>query len=591
MDPLFTIVDVLNTLQAQPANSKALNEWIGSEWQSLSTEEILKQVEEFALGLVSIGIKPGECVGILAQSSPSWTIADLAIMSIGAITVPLFANISDGHFTFEVFQTSIKHILVSPKEAGEHFWEHSSHFDTIIFLDQIPYMPPNALKYTSVLERGTALNIREPNLYAKLKQAITPDALATIVYTSGSTGLPKGAEITHQALVSLMHEGCFNWNSKQDSYLNVLPLAHIFGRVINLFLLTWGVSIYYCTDIKQMGAFCSEIHPTVLVLVPRILEKLYAKMLFKVDQENFVKRAIGHWAFDIASADEESLIKTMVHPIFDKTVYSSIRDALGGNLRVVLCGGANLDPHLCRFFIDIGIPLYQGWGLTEASTVSVNTPTANKIGTVGRALEGIQVKLSSENELLVKGKLMMRGYYKNPEATSESIDADGWLHTGDIGTIDEEGYISVQARMKEIYKTSTGENIVPAPIERMLCRAPLIDMALVVGHNRQFASCLLFPDLNVLHSLKTLNAMDEKSDEEFLQSPFITEEVNKLIETVNSGLDHWEQIHAYRFILTPLTIYSGELTPSMKICRNVVLNKYSDLINEIYAQTTSRIGI
>lgn len=582
MKLLSSVVDLLKTIQRGPSNPKLLNELKENGWQAYSTEEMLQYVEEFALGLISTGIKPDECVGILALPSADWTIVDLAIMSIGAITVPLFANVSDDHFIFEVTQTGIKHMIASSKGVGEHIMSHSALFDTIIFIDEAPTISNNALTFTTILERGRKLSKSKPGLYRQLTKAITPNSIATIVYTSGSTGLPKGVQISHQGLVSLMNEDCFNWDSKQDRYLNVLPLAHIFGRVINLFLLTWGVSIYYCSDIKQMGAFCSEIHPTVLVLVPRILEKLYAKMLFKIEHESFLKRTIGNWAFQIATTEEESILKTIVHPLFDKIVYSTIRDALGGNLRVVLCGGASLDPHLCHFFIDIGIPLYQGWGLTEASTVSVNTPKANKIGTVGRPLNGIKVKLSPENELLVKGKLVMQEYYKNPEATDESIDPEGWLHTGDIGSIDEEGFITILARKKEIYKTSTGENIVPAPIERMLCRVPLIDMALVIGHNRPFASCLLFLDLLVLQHLKEFHNMKEESDEEFLQNAFITDEIDRFLVDVNSHLDHWEQIHAYRFILTPLSIHSGELTPSMKICRNVVLRKYSDLIDEIY---------
>lgn len=582
MKALTSIVDLLKNVQAGPVNLKALNALKDDAWQSLSSSEILQQVKELGLGLSALGIKPGDCVGILALPSAKWMIADLAIMSIGAVTVPLFANISDENFIFEVKQTDLKHIFVSPQEAGQLFSTHRKLFSKAILLNKEAPPEENSIYFEEVLTLGQKLDSQSPELYEQLTSAIKPENLATIVYSSGSTGTPKGVEITHGALVALMHIEDFQLNAQNDRYLNIVPLAHILGRTLNLFFLNWGVSIYYCNELKKMGALCQQIHPTILVVVPRVLQKIYAKMLSTVEHAGFMKRAIGLWAFDIANQSKESLFKSIAHTIFDKIVYSSLREAMGGSVRVVFCGGAALDPQLCHFFSDIGVPIYQGWGLTEASTATCNVPRKNKIGTVGQPLPGVEVATTETGELLIRGKLILRGYYKDPKTTGEVIDDKGWFHTGDLGEIDEEGYVTILGRAKEIYKTSTGENISPIPIEHALCKAPLIDMALVVGHNRQFASCLLFPDMNVLQSLKVARKQELLSDEEFLQSDYIKDEMEKLITKVNTHLDHWEQLHSYRFVLKPLSVETGELTPSMKICRHVVLKKYSALIDEMY---------
>jgi long-chain acyl-CoA synthetase len=389
--------------------------------------------------------------------------------------------------------------------------------------------------------------------------------------------------LTHGNLFGEVHQDPFSFDSASDTYLSILPLAHIFARDMNVILLAWGVSVYYLNDVKSVGQVCRTLHPTILVVVPRILERVYSKMLTVVHEAGFMKRTIGQWAFDLARS-EQGLFKQLMHPVADKVVYSALREALGGKIRVVITGGAALNPDLNRFFIEIGVPIYEGWGLTEACPLTVNTPSHLKVGTVGRPFDRVELSISDEGEVLVRGPLVMRGYFKSPESTAKAIDRDGWLHTGDKGTIDADGYLTLIGRMKELFKTSTGEYIAPVPLEQALSNAPLIDMAMVVAENRKFASCLLYPDFEVLQSLKSAHRMNHLSDEEFLNSEFVKTEMDKLFDTVNAHLNHWEQLHGYRFIPHHPTIDSGELTPSMKIRRDFVTKKYKYLIDEIYEE-------
>ncbi len=584
MKPFNTVAEVVQHIKREYDNPQALNyQTIEGEWEHVSSMDFVQQVKHLALGLRGLGVKKGDMVGLLANSSPRWTIADLAIMMAGGVTVPLFGNISDENFGFEVQQTNIKTIFVAGDEQWEMLSHHQQDFDHVINL----YDEENsfeAISYTEVVGCGKKLEIENPNLYRKMLDQIQPDDLATIVYTSGSTGVPKGAMLTHANLISLLHQDPFTWDNTKDSYLSILPLAHIFARAINFIMISWGIPIHYVRDIKTVGDLCRDLHPTIFVIVPRVLEKIYAKMSAKVDQAGFLKRTIGHWAFDLASSEENGLYKKIMHPVADTIVYSSLREALGGNLRVVISGGAPLNPHLYQFFLDIGVPLYEGWGLTEAATVTCNRVGNIKIGSVGVPFEGMEVKIAEDGEILVKGGLVMQGYYKNDEATKEAFTEDGWLRTGDKGRMDENGFITIEGRLKEFYKTSTGEYVAPVPIEQDLCKAPLIDMAMVVAEGRKFASCLLFPDFDVLHKLKKAYGQESLSDEEFLEGDIIKKEMNKLLEGLNEHLNHWEELHGFKFVVTPPSVEGGELTPTMKIRRQAVLKKYKELIEKIYVE-------
>lgn len=583
MEQINTVVEMLIDMRKQESNPKLLN-WIEDGiWKSLSTTEVLLEIRYIALGLVTIGIKRGENIGILAPPSPKWLIVDLAIMVAGAVSVPIFSNISEENFHYQTEQAELKTLFVENPEILARFDDQKVDSNRLIYMEAVNQN--GNITYDELRDRGKRLDEQQPQLYESLEAKIKPDDLATIIYTSGSTGIPKGAEITQSALVFHFHLNVFDWDRDHDKYLNVLPLAHIFGNSFNLFFLKWGISIYYCNDTKNFIAQCQEIKPTILILVPRIIEKIYSGIHTKTDHTTELRRMVRNWCFKIANQEPQGMFDKLKHYIADKLVFSTLRNAVGGAIRLIICGGASLDPKLARFFHGVGLPICEGYGLTEGVSLCFDSFKDSKIGSVGKPAPGVEVKLSHEGEILVRSKLMMRGYYKNPQQTQKAMTHDGYFHTGDKGYIDADKFVFILGRMTEMYKTSTGEWIVPLPIEQALCHHPLIDMALVIGEDKNFASCLLFPDFDVLHQLKCMQQAENLSDTEFLQSAYVKEETANYIAEINKHLNHAEQLRAFRYISTPLSVEKGDLTPSLKIRRGILIKKFDDIIQQIYAGT------
>lgn len=580
MDPIRTFPELLRQV-AKYDNPTAFNYHHENKWHSLSTEEFLKQVKAIALALHSYGLEAGARVGIVAPPSPFWSIADCAITCAGYVTVPLFSNIAVENFEFEIKQAEVRVAFVAGQEPWEMVNKHKAYFDTLIDLD--PHTKEEgSISWNEALEHGKAVAKKEPTLYEKMLHERKPTDLASIVYTSGNTGIPKGAELTHHNLLYAVHPEAFYWNIKTDRYLNVLPLAHIFGRVLNYVLIGWGISVYYFNDLKNIGTICQEIHPTIMVVVPRLVEKVYAKMQSRMETSGFFKRTIGKWAFELAHEKANTFYKQLMQPIADKLVFSALREALGGKIRVMITGGAAMNPELQRFFQSVGVPIYEGWGMTEGCPGCVNRPGRNKISTIGPPLPGVDIRISHEGEILMRGPNIMRGYYKNPEATQLAFTEDGWLRTGDKGVVDEEGYVKIVGRLKEMFKTSTGEYVVPGPIEQDLTEAPFIDWAMVIADKQKYASCLLFPNFEVLRHLKKEHAQTDVSDADFLKGPLVRDEMEKLLETINKKLNDWEQIRSWTFVPHALTVEAGEITPSMKLRRAVITEKFHKEIESLY---------
>lgn len=568
---LYTIGEVLRYIEKNYDNPKAVATFAEGKWTSLTTKEFIEQIKYAALGLISLGVKRGEKVGILAIPCSRWTIADYAIMAIGAVSVPIFANISSEHFIFEVTQPQITKLFVFGEEQWKLATAHKELFQKLISLDGYT----GGITYEELMRLGKEYDKSHSGYYQELLSSLKPGELATIIYTSGSTGVPKGAMHTHRSLCSLLPVDCFKWDGNSDTFLSFLPLAHVFARILNLIMIAWGVSVYYYNDIKSIGEACKEIRPTVMIVVPRVLEKMYAKMLAKVSEGSFIKRTLGNYAFKLAHQEKKGFLS----PLMDLLVYKKLRGALGGNLRVVISGGAALNPRLYQFFLNAGFPIYEGWGLTESCPVSANQIGKVKIGTVGPPIPGMLVKVGEGGELLVAGEMLMSGYFKNE---TKAIDEDGWFHTGDKGTIDQEGYITLIGRIKELFKTSTGEMVAPVPIEQALSKSPFVEIPMVIADNKKFVSCLIFPNFDAVKKLKEKQGMGQMEDEAFLQSAYMKKEMTELLSAVNANLNEWEQIRDYRIIPSQLTVESGELTPSMKVKREAVEKKFSDLIESIY---------
>lgn len=594
MDQLYTINEVLAHIENSYSNPKALNTYINNKWVSISTKDYLKQVEYIALALRSLGVKKGDTVGIYSAPSARWMIVDLAIMASGAITVPLFTNLSFDNWIFEVNQTEIKTIFAFGKEQIDRCLENKKFFSQIILLEEEnkeeeEFRFKELASYDTLLKVGKKLAEEDPSLFYKMRTEISGSDVATIIYTSGSTGVPKGAVHTHRSITSLVHTELFHLSDKKDSLLSFLPTAHILARGVNFIVLSWGVSIYYYNDIKNLGFAFKDVKPTITIVVPRLLEKIYASIMAKAQSASAIKKKLILYACNLASQENPSIISKFLMKLLDPIVYKKLREGLGGRLRVIISGGAPLGEKLCLFFINSGFPVFEGYGLTETCPVTVNLPGKTKAGSVGPIIPQMNITIGEGGEVLISGPMMFKEYYKNEEQTKKILSQTGVLHTGDKGRIDSEGYLHIVGRLKELMKTSTGEMIAPVPIEQALIKSPYIDQALIIGDNRKFTSALFVPNFENLEHLKKKKGLQKLQDEEFLAHPLVKQEIREFLDGVNKHLNIWERVQEYRFIPSPLTIENGDITPSMKIRRDAVERKYKKLIDSIYEEATNEI--
>lgn len=579
-----TVYDLVKYVENNYSNPNAFNYYSNGHWHGLSTEAFIYDLKRMTYGLISKGIKPGDHVGILANPSPYWTMIDFAIIIVGAISVPLFPNISDENFVYEVAQAGIRHLFIEGKDQWEVFNRHRNLFDFVCSLDpSVEYERVTSLH--QFLKAGESLWEMQPGLFDSMGEKLKPEDTMSIVYTSGVTGVPKGVELTQKNLLHLTPFNFYGWDRKKDTYLSILPLAHVFARQINFVIVGGGVSVYYLNDRNVFQKVCKELKPSMMIVVPRVLEKMYFAIDAAKDKGSSLKRKIVSWALRLAHRESVNpLVNYIARPIANFLVYTPIRKEFGDNWLFILSGGARLDPNLSLFFHHIGIPIYEGWGLTEGSTPCVNRPGLNKIGTVGTPLPEVKIKISDEGEVLLGGPTVMKRYFRNPEITEETIDKEGWLHTGDQGEIDEEGFLKITGRIKEHFKLATGEWLIPGRIEFALSQSPFVDTAVVIGERRQFAAAFLFPDFNTIRKIKAQLSLTYMSDEEFLQSDLVKKEIKSLLDLVNSQVNFWERIKQYRFIMEPLTIENGEITPNLKVKREAVLQKYASLVDEIYKE-------
>jgi long-chain acyl-CoA synthetase len=579
---------VLNTYR----NSSAFNYREGGEWRHISTEIFLEKIRRLSLGLRKLGLKKGDCVGLMAKPSPYWLIIDLSIIIAGGVSVPLFPFVSRKNFEYQVHDSNMKYLFVVGQELWSTYSEFRHLFHKVITLDVPEEEKSDLVDMRHVMLMGDKVSEEDPALYINMSTLAKDSDLATIIYTSGSTGQPKGVELTHKNFVAQIKAGHVRLplDPRTDKALSCLPLAHIFERTLVYFYISSGASIYFVDDIKKVAEIAREIKPTVAAMVPRLIEKIFAKMESSIDNAPTIKRTLGKWAMRLANISTPSSFQRLQTRFAEKLVYSKLRRALGGNFRAILLGGASLNPKLCQFFLNIGVPLYQGYGLTETSPViSMNFPGNNKVGTVGLAFPEVDLALTEDGEIITRGPSVMRGYHNNDEATSTVIDAEGWFHTGDKGTIDEEGYLKVTGRVKEIFKTSGGKMVSPVPIEQALSMAPLIDMAMVIAEGRRFASCLLFPDFDVLNKLKVQNNGTHFTDEEYLDSDLVRNEIAQLLHQVNDKLNRWEKIRQYRFVTAHISVETGELTPTLKMRRMKIEGEFSNIIESMYQDVREQV--
>jgi long-chain acyl-CoA synthetase len=554
------------------------------EWRKISTGEMGDIVRRLCLGLVDMGLKAGDKVGIVADPSPFWIMMDMAILSAGAVSVPMFANISPDNLQFEIKDSNMRYLFV----GSEHQYKALQPF--FAKLEKIVVLPAsleggNCISYDQLLKTGEKRLAANAGEYPRLSEAINEQDTATIIYTSGSMGVPKGVELTHRNLVFEVQGAAkrFPLDPATDKVLSCLPLAHVFERLVCYYYLSTGCSIYFAEDIKKVGEGMRELNPTVITLVPRLIEKVHARMQGNIESAKGFKKKLGDAAWKRCHTKVPGSKDTWKDKIFDALVYKKMRAGMGGCLRLVISGSAPLDPALATFLLNIGIPVFEGYGLTEASPViAANFPGHRKLGTVGLAFPGVEVKIADDGEIMSRGPHIMKGYWNKPAETAEVIDKLGWLHTGDLGHIDSEGFIKITGRKKELFKTANGKYVAPVPIEQAIAGNKLVDMVMVVAEGKPFTTCLVFPDFENLAAVKEECGCPDKGNGDFLETAQAKDYVQKTLDEVNAKLNHWEQVQKFRVIKTPITIDSGELTPTMKIRRHVVMEKYRNEIESMY---------
>lgn len=555
-------------------NKTFLNYVSNGKYENISIENFYNKVVCLTLALKDLGLKKGDTVGIFSSSSPFWLIFDFAINQVGAISVPIFANISTSNLNFQIKDSNMKYIFIDSLARLEDIEKENSHLTFITH--NFCIKEKNYYNFDEILIIGkqicddTGFKAHIPN----------ENDVFSIIYTSGNTGTPKGVMLTHKNIISQIKDinKLINLEQKEVA-LSLLPLAHIFERTVMSYYLSRGISIYFVDDITNVTNLLKIVKPTIMTAVPRLLEKIFNKIKMNIATKPLISRIIAGLAFRYAL--RENLNKnSFIYKIFDKIVYKKLREIFGSRLTKLVSGGAPLSKEIALFFVNIGVPVYQGYGLTEFSPViSTNYPKNNKVGSCGKIIPSAQVKII-DDELLVKGPSLMKGYLNQEELTSNTIDTEGWLHTGDAASIDEEGYLYIKSRKKEIFKTSTGEYVNAIAIEQELSKNKYIEFAVVISENRKYTTALLFTDNEKYNEEKKVNK--DLTIEEYFNKKDILDSISKHIESINKNLNKWEKIVQYKIITNEISIEGGELTPSLKICRNKIEEKYSSFIDNMY---------
>lgn len=557
------------------------------EWKGISTADFIKRVNNISKGLLAHGVQPNDKVALISENRLEWNLLDFAIQQIGAVVVAIYPNISDNDYEFILNNAEIKLCVVSTDSLYQRLLGIK---DKISIVEQVytfnSYL--NTPNWVELISKG--IDISDETLELVTNQVKTTD-LATIIYTSGTTGNPKGVMLTHENLLADVDSSEYSFPVKAyDKALSFLPACHAYERVFQYVYIKMGLPIYYAQSMETIGADMKEVQPHIFSAVPRVLEKVYDKIMATGEQLTGVKRKLFFWAIALGEQYDTDETKLSAWYKFQlkiarKLIFSKWKDALGGHIKGVASGSATLQTKLLRLYLAAGIPIYEGYGLTEAGPcLSVNCiKRGMKIGTVGIPLINIDIKLAEDGEILAKGKNIMLGYYKNPEATAEVLK-DGWLYTGDIGEWVDEKFLKIIDRKKEMFKTSGGKYVVPQQIEAKLSESTFIEQIMVVGEGRKFPSALIVPAYqNLMDWAKTNDlSLIQFSKSEFLASvkvkTIIEEEVNRL--NVNFG--NWEKIKKFAIIPNEFTIETGELTPTLKMKRKIILAKYENEINEIY---------
>jgi long-chain acyl-CoA synthetase len=581
--------DILaNQLEKFP-KSDALAAKINGRYEPLSSQQVQDQANLVSLGLLKLGLKKDDKVAIISMNRPEWMLADFGIAQIGGTSVPMYPSITVEDYKYIFTDAGVRAVFVSDKHLFDKVKEATADLDipaeNVFTFDKVE----GARHFGELLEMGKQGN---PADLEPLKAAVQPNDLLTLIYTSGTTGAPKGVMLSHNNLLSNCRNSArYVPVGNDDKALSFLPLCHIFERMVTYIYMISGVSIYYAESMETIADNLREVHPSIFTTVPRLLEKVYDKIVAKGHEQTGIKHRLFFWALDLGlkfdTQKDQGFIYNTELALANKLIFNKWREALGGNLRCIVSGGGALQPRLARVFWAAQIRVMEGYGLTETSPViAVNgyERENNMIGAVGPLIDNMEVKIAADGEILTKSESVMLGYYNKPELTAEAIDKDGWFHTGDIGEFVDGRFLKITDRKKEMFKTSGGKYIAPQVLENKMKEDPLIEQMMVVGADQKFASALIIPAFDELKKWASQNGVTAKSNADLVKDEKVVKLYHDLVQKYNKGFAQWEQIKKSVLLAEHWTVESGEMTPTMKVKRKVITENNKAVIEDLYAR-------
>lgn len=567
---------------------------INGQWEKTATTTVVEIVNKLSAALLQLGLSGNDMtvegqdkIAIISRNRPEWLMLDMACQQIGVTLCPIYptTNINELEFIFN--DATVKYVFLSGEDIFEKVSSIRNKVPSLINIYSFDEFP-NVDHWGKLLDSVDSTSIAKA---AQIKDTIKAEHCATIIYTSGTTGTPKGVMLSHRNLVSnvLNSKKTFPFNDNVNARaLSFLPLNHIFERMVSYIYISTGISIYYAENLDTIGENLKEVKPTLFTTVPRLLEKVYERIMLKGAELTGIKKKLFDWAVDLAEDYDnikgKGFIYNMQLALANKLIFTKWREALGNNVEVIVTGGAACQVRLIRIFTAAKIPIYEGYGPTENSPViSVNCikKGGTKFGTVGLPIEGQEVKIQPDGEICVKGPSVMMGYYKKPELTAETV-IDGWLYTGDIGILDEGKYLKITDRKKELFKTSGGKYVAPAAIENKLKESPFIEQVMVVGADEKFVGALIVPSLPNLKEWMRLKEINFTTNEDAIHNPKVLELYKELIESFNKFFNHVEQVKKFELLPDEWSIDTGEMTPKLSMKRKVIMEKFKSAVDRIY---------
>lgn len=581
-------------------------------WRDLTGAQLDERVRNVALGLHSLGVRRGDRVALIAESCPEWSIADYGILACGGVTVPIYPTQALDQVGFIIRNSGARVLFISGQKLQRRIQSvldglKKDEAPILISFDEAreekPRKDGGQMTIADLEARGAEERTRRPDIYQELQAQPEPDDLATIIYTSGTTGEPKGVMLTHRNLVfDVLSTGSVFKLKPDDFALTFLPLSHVFERTVLYVYMQFNISVAFARGVEYVAEDIKEIRPTIVTAVPRLFERIYATINKRAAeaapwQQKVFQRALAvgrDYAVRLDRGERIPFRLSLEHRVLDRLVFQKWRDAVGGRMRFFLSGGAALPPELAYIFLGAGILILQGYGLTETSpVVAVNRPDAHRVGTIGQAIPGIKVQFAEDGEILVQGDIVMQGYYKMAEESEKVLQRrdDGvWFYTGDIGTIDADGYIRITDRKKDLLKTSLGKYIAPQPIENTIRSLPLVEQVIVIGNHRKYPAALIVPNFEALRSYAESLHLGVKDRAELVRHPRIVEFFKKKIDEVTRDLAPHEKIKKIALLDEEFSVEGGELTPTLKVRRKFVEDKHRDLIDGLYPKMEVEMG-